>query len=171
MTHDQEEALALGDRVAVLDQGRLQQLAVPVRLYASPANRMVARFIGSPPMNLLDGTLLVRNDGRMVLAEGQECYPLPPALGCRWRCHLERKVSLGIRPEHVRLATPGGQGGLDWTVVHVEKLGANELVALQRGPWQILARAPDARPWRNGVVLVWSGRPIRLTCLIGRPGR
>jgi multiple sugar transport system ATP-binding protein len=146
VTHDQEEALALGDRVAVLDQGRLQQLAPPVSLYARPANRMVARFIGTPPMNLLDGTLVARGE-HLALTECGEYWSLPPALQRRWQCHAGRRVSLGVRAEFIRVA-PAANGTEDvvWIVTSVERLGANALIGLQRGSWQVLARGPELMP-------------------------
>jgi len=144
VTHDQEEALALGDRVAVLHQGRLQQVAPPTTLHARPSNRVVAQFIGSPPMNLLDGTLEDR-DGRMVLAGPEEVWPVPQGLTQRWQAHRGRPVSVGVRPEKVRLASfSDTDAETDWTVVHVEQLGADALIALQRGSWQVLARQAGA---------------------------
>ena len=102
VTHDQVEALTLGDRVAVLERGRLQQVATPAALYEKPANRFVAGFIGSPPMNFAPARWLGEADG-------------------------EDRVA-GVRPEAVTLAEPGAAGGLAGTVVQVEALGHETLV-------------------------------------------
>jgi ABC-type sugar transport system ATPase subunit len=99
VTHDQTEALTLGDRVAVLERGRLQQVATPAELYEKPANRFVAGFIGSPPMNFAPG--------RWLGVDGAEA---------------------GVRPEAVSLAAPGAPGALAGTVVQVEALGHETLV-------------------------------------------
>jgi ABC-type sugar transport system ATPase subunit len=101
---------------------------------------VVAQFIGSPPMNLLDGTLEER-DGRMVLAGPEEVWLIPQGLDQRWQAHRHRAVSVGVRPEKMRLAPlVETRPEAVWTVVHVEQLGADALIALQRGSWQVLAR-------------------------------
>ena len=120
VTHDQVEAMTMGDRVAVLKDGLLQQVAAPLELYDRPANRFVATFIGSPQMNMLrasviDGDLVV-GDLRIVLhAEQRE------AIGGR------EAVELGIRPEHVVVEGPDGEG-LPAVVNIVEELGSEEYV-------------------------------------------
>ena len=157
VTHDQEEALALGDRVAVLWQGHLQQVAPPGKLYTRPTNRMVAQFIGSP-MNLLDGTL-VDQDGQLVLQEGATVWPVPQDPGQRWRKYRSQAVSVGVRPDQVRL-TPADEANAEssWDVVRVEQLGSQTLVALQRGPWQVLARGVGlpAAMERTRLVVQWA---------------
>jgi multiple sugar transport system ATP-binding protein len=108
VTHDQVEAMTLGDRIVVLDQGRIQQVAPPLELYDRPANRFVAGFMGSPAMNFVEG-LLVR-DRRLVFRADHGAFqihvPEP------WRPVLDRaspggetRMTLGIRPEHI-LAGP-----------------------------------------------------------------
>jgi ABC-type sugar transport system ATPase subunit len=108
VTHDQVEALTLGDRVAVLERGRLQQVASPAELYARPANRFVAGFIGSPPMNFLPARLLpgARADGEIVA---------------------------GVRPEALRLGRAGEADTLAATVEQVEALGHETLVHVRIG--------------------------------------
>jgi multiple sugar transport system ATP-binding protein len=108
VTHDQTEALTMGDRVAVLHQGRLQQVAPPQELYERPANQFVAAFIGSPAMNFIIGRLsrwtdeltlevagLTQTLPRDFLDERPELTP-----------HLEQTVIMGVRPEHLRPARP-----------------------------------------------------------------
>ncbi|HJT33512.1 MAG TPA: ABC transporter ATP-binding protein [Pirellulales bacterium] len=110
VTHDQAEALSLGDRIAVLDGGRLQQIGEPLRVYHQPANRFVAGFLGSPPMNLVEATL-----ERSRSESGAECVVLR---GGGWIVNLEPcyfpsdmssgRVVWGVRPENIQLseATP-----------------------------------------------------------------
>ena len=110
VTHDQVEAMTMGDRVAVLNDGVLQQVDSPRELYDNPVNAFVAGFIGSPAMNLFEAPVA---DGRVDLEGFRE--PVPDGAGAR--------VTVGVRPEHLRLATDGH--GLQVTVDLVEELGAD----------------------------------------------
>ncbi len=109
VTHDQIEAMTMADRIAVMNEGRIEQLGEPLELYDRPANLFVAQFIGSPAMNVLEG--IFKNDA----VEG---------LGARWPCTVKaqegQSVTYGIRPEHLSLASQGIAG----TVEVVEPMGA-----------------------------------------------
>jgi ABC-type sugar transport system ATPase subunit len=109
VTHDQTEATAMADRIAVMDYGVLQQVGAPQTLYDHPANRFVASFIGEPPMNLIEGR--ARDDGgRMVVESVGLRLELDDQLGGRLRRNMTRPdIVLGIRPEHVELS-PGRDG-------------------------------------------------------------
>ncbi len=109
VTHDQTEATAMADRIAVMDRGMLQQVGTPQTLYEHPANRFVASFIGEPPMNLIEGR--AHDDGgRMVLESVGLRLELDDELGARLRRNMARpEIVLGIRPEHVELS-PGRDG-------------------------------------------------------------
>ena len=126
VTHDQTEAMTMGDRVAVLRDGTLQQLAVPQELYESPANLFVASFIGSPPMNLYDGAISGPADG-LVLSLGSQRLALPADLGQR-RPGLvageARKLVVGIRPEHLAVAEVGSADRETTLAAHVELVEA-----------------------------------------------
>jgi multiple sugar transport system ATP-binding protein len=104
VTHDQTEAMTLGDRVAVMSKGVLQQLASPQELYDRPVNLFVAEFIGSPAMNIAEGTLN-RSDGDVVVRFGdaQELVVPPPVLETRpaLTSYVDRKVVFGVRPEDI----------------------------------------------------------------------
>jgi multiple sugar transport system ATP-binding protein len=136
VTHDQIEAMTMGDRVAVMREGRLQQIDEPEVLYAEPANLFVAAFIGSPSMNLLDGTVTI-DDGSATVSLGEQSLTVPPAaLADRpaLRAYDGRQVVVGIRPEHLGDGSPvDGQGGghgarLTGTVELREALGSELLV-------------------------------------------
>jgi len=115
VTHDQVEAMTLGDRIAVMANGRIQQLGVPQEVYDHPANLFVAGFIGSPPMNLLPGTL---RDG--VLTAGSVRMPRPGSAG---------DVVLGVRPEAlVPVSVDDGRPVIELTVDVVEPLGSEVMV-------------------------------------------
>ncbi len=117
VTHDQVEAMTMGHRVAVLNEGELQQVDRPLRLYDRPANLFVAGFIGSPRMNLLEAVV---RDGRVLVDELE--VPVPSSAAGR----LTERVTVGVRPEAFRLV-PAGQG-LPMEAVMVEELGADSYV-------------------------------------------
>ncbi len=116
VTHDQIEAMTLGDRVAVLDDGVLQQVDSPIALYDTPRNLFVAAFIGSPSMNLLSGPIA---DGGVRLAD--RVIPVPREV--LDRANPQAGVTLGVRPESLRLAE--NDEGITMTVSVVEELGAD----------------------------------------------
>ena len=139
VTHDQVEAMTMGHRIAVLNQGRLQQLGTPMELYRQPANLFVAQFIGSPPMNLLPVTVagpdqLALADRRLTLAP-EGAAPLGALRG--------HALTAGLRPEHLRLAAATSQT-LVARVCHLEALGNEQLVTcrLEAGGHLVLVRGP-----------------------------
>jgi multiple sugar transport system ATP-binding protein len=129
VTHDQVEAMTMGTRVAVLSEGRLQQVAPPQEVYDRPANTFVARFIGSPPMNLLPGSLVAHGGAPAVqVAAGAFALPAGHAASGTAAATLAKApttagdVLVGFRPEDVVL-TGAGQGALQAKVRVVESLG------------------------------------------------
>jgi multiple sugar transport system ATP-binding protein len=144
VTHDQMEAMTMSTRIAVLSQGRLQQLATPGEVYHAPANRFVATFVGSPAMNMVAGRLEQRGDRLHFVSEH-----LSVALPESRRAELQREpaqVIAGIRPEDLRL-TPG-QG--DAKVMVVERAGYEAVVWLTLGSQRLVARAPADTPAEAG---------------------
>jgi sn-glycerol 3-phosphate transport system ATP-binding protein len=145
VTHDQVEAMTLGDRLLILHQGMQAQLASPMEVFERPANIYVAGFIGSPTMNFLPGTLL--RDGSAVQLDAG---PLVPLGGRR----SGDRVTLGIRPEHL---TPGGDG-LTLAVDLIEPLGSETLVhgrVVDREAESIVVKVPGVvLPTENVTVSV-----------------
>lgn len=145
VTHDQSEAMALADRLGVLHEGRLLQLAPPRTVYAEPANLFVARFLGQPAMNCLEVQLALDGGlwwGEHLLSRRLAAPPAAPG----------RRLVLGLRPEHLSL--PGSrwaqddpqQAVLQATVEQVEPLGEQQIVWLQAGGQRLAARAePELR--------------------------
>jgi multiple sugar transport system ATP-binding protein len=144
VTHDQIEAMTMGDRVAVLRRGVLQQFDVPQRLYESPANLFVASFIGSPAMNVLEGSLERQGDA-FVCRVGTAALALPPeVLSARpaLASYMGKHVAVGIRPE--ALDEPGRRDGgnagrLGGRVKAVEALGPEQLVHVEIDAEPVLA--------------------------------
>jgi multiple sugar transport system ATP-binding protein len=149
VTHDQVEAMTLGDRVAVLDAGRLQQIAPPRDLYERPVNRFVAGFIGNPPMNVFPARL-VADDGRLRLDVGGQKVAIAPAgvPAERLRAAVGAPLAAGVRPEAVRVDAEAARvatadGALRARVAHVENLGHETLAHLSLpGDVSLVARIP-----------------------------
>ncbi|MGI8496752.1 MAG: ABC transporter ATP-binding protein [Gemmatimonadaceae bacterium] len=136
VTHDQVEAMTLGDRIVVLADGRIQQVGRPVDIYRAPINRFVAGFIGTPPMNFLSGTIDQSQGTTAFIADGVRVQ-LP---GNRAAARPSEPVTLGIRPEDL-IVEPGGEGGgpplpdvLRCRVLLVERLGGSSHIHLDVGP-------------------------------------
>jgi ABC-type sugar transport system ATPase subunit len=180
VTHDQVEAMTLADKVVLLHAGRIQQIGAPSALYDRPANRFVARFIGSPTMNLIDGVLEAGDGGPVFHADDVDLRlgELDVDVGGA------REVTLGVRPEALvprRLAGDGAPTGGETgrpatdddvpagpgtraTVELVENIGAESIVHLRRGGTSLVARAAsqwDAAPG-DEVELTWNAERLYL---------
>jgi multiple sugar transport system ATP-binding protein len=133
VTHDQVEAMTMGDRVAVMRNGVLQQTGEPQSVFDRPANLFVASFIGSPPMNLLQADLQERGDELVVRVGEQDILVPPEVVAARrtLRGFVGRKVGLGIRPEHLRDLHAESRARLSGTVRATEALGSELLVHLE----------------------------------------
>jgi multiple sugar transport system ATP-binding protein len=158
VTHDQEEAMTLGDRIVVMFGGLIQQAGTPLEVYRRPVNRFVAGFLGTPPMNFLDGALTNRGDSIVFEGAGLS-VPLPPAAAAKVRGHEGKPVVLGVRPQ--ALAEPGpataGRQTIEPTVTLIEPLGdAMDVCCATPSGAAITARIPA----REGVV---KGQRLALT--------
>jgi multiple sugar transport system ATP-binding protein len=137
VTHDQVEAMTMGHRIAVMNQGQIQQVATPLELYNRPANRFVAEFIGSPAMNFIP-----------VEAQVPSLVSHPEfrlALPSEWDGHLKpyegQPVTLGIRPEHLSLALPAPKN-IRGTVAHLEALGSETYLQVQTESLSLTVKVP-----------------------------
>ncbi|MEW6184749.1 MAG: sn-glycerol-3-phosphate import ATP-binding protein UgpC [Thermodesulfobacteriota bacterium] len=139
VTHDQVEAMTLGDRLVVLDDGYAAQVGSPIEVYERPANIFVAGFIGSPAMNFLEG--IVGEGGQGVKLPGGIPLSLNGSLLSGW---AGEKIVLGVRPEHIEIDSKGSSGVL-FTISQVELLGADTLVHGHIGQEKIplIVRMPD----------------------------
>jgi multiple sugar transport system ATP-binding protein len=147
VTHDQVEAMTLGDRVVVMKDGVVQQVGEPLQLYNQPANKFVAGFIGSPAMNFApvtvgqsDGVVYLENEGLKIKLPGMQAE--------RLRRNLGEQVTLGIRPEDLRVATSSDASELTFNAVVevVEQLGSETLLDLRVGrDTMVAAVEPTAR--------------------------
>ena len=143
VTHDQVEAMTMGDRIAVMDHGVLQQVDRPQALYDRPANTFVARFVGSPGMNLLPATLERGGGGQWQARVAGSALAVPEAAATA-AGGTGAALVLGVRPEHVGI---GPHGTVDATVVIVELLGAEVHVACRlRDGTNVIVRQDAAAP-------------------------
>jgi multiple sugar transport system ATP-binding protein len=147
VTHDQVEAMTMADRIVVLRDGTIEQVGTPLELYDRPANAFVARFIGSPAMNLLEGR--VEAGGAQLRLDDGALLPLPPAPVADGQ-----RVLLGVRPEHVELAA--ADGGDSAEVLVVEPTGSDTHVALRQGRHEIVVALRERSALRPGDRLRWS---------------
>ena len=139
VTHDQVEAMTLGDRVVVMKDGWIQQVGEPLELYGRPANKFVAGFIGSPAMNFAEAT--IGEEGGQVFASNPGLrVPVSPARADRLRPYKGQTVTLGVRPEDLHIAAGDGRTGLDAVVEVVEPLGSEILLDVKVGPSLMVAR-------------------------------
>ena len=153
VTHDQVEAMTLGDRICVMDQGIIQQVDKPLSVYNYPANRFVAGFIGTPPMNFVDGKLIAQ-DGEIHFHDGRLDIPLRREYYDFVRDHVGREVTFGIRPEDVHDPTQ-----VVASVVHyrtavrvnmVEPLGDEMILYLSAGTQNLIGKVGSHRTLEVG---------------------
>ena len=143
VTHDQVEAMTMGQRIAVLHEGKLQQLGTPAEVYDVPANKFVATFMGAPPMNLIDGELqnngtewvFTRSDYRFVIDRVQM------NIGEEVLSSSKGTVSLGVRPEDMRLASSKSEG-IPGVIRFLEPIGSDLFVTIDVGPHSLQVRLP-----------------------------
>lgn len=147
VTHDQIEAMTLGDKVAVMKDGIVQQFGTPKEIYNNPANLFVASFIGSPPMNFIPLRLSRDAAGWHALLEsGQDRCELPLDLA-NGQSFEGREVILGIRPEQISVGTEAGQPSLRAEVQVIEPTGPDTMIFVSLNQTKVCCRlAPDAAP-------------------------
>jgi multiple sugar transport system ATP-binding protein len=151
VTHDQVEAMTMGDRIVVMKDGRIHQVATPLALYDRPVNQFVAGFIGSPPMNFFEGTLS-RANGGLLFQEAGFALPVEARQAAALSDHVGGRIVFGIRPEDMRDAAAAT--GLDPAhaitarVEVVEPMGAEVFVYLHTGTHAFTARMDAYCPAR-----------------------
>jgi multiple sugar transport system ATP-binding protein len=142
VTHDQIEAMTMGQRIAVLHEGRLRQVGAPADVYRAPADAFVAAFVGSPGMNILAGA--PEPERKRVVISGSLRFRMP--------ANVLGPVQIGIRPEHLSLGVEG-EGVGDATIRMIEPLGSDTLVHLDAGGTRLVAKVP-------GIPLLASGMGV-----------
>jgi len=147
VTHDQVEAMTMADRIVVLRDGVVQQVGTTAEVYGRPANRFVATFVGSPPMNLFRGR--IESTGGALAFAGSVRVPLPPGVGAPID-----DVTLGIRPEGIELVGESADGALPGVVELVESVGADQYLSVALGPeTRAILRVSADRAFAEGATI------------------
>ncbi|MCC5909608.1 MAG: sn-glycerol-3-phosphate ABC transporter ATP-binding protein UgpC [Clostridiaceae bacterium] len=139
VTHDQVEAMTMGDRICVMNLGRIMQVDTPLNLYHQPSNKFVAGFIGSPAMNLIEGELLKNNDTILVKI-GEVKLPLTPNKAEKVRSHIGKKVWFGIRPEDISIGDHETQNGVLGRIQVLEHMGSETFLYFEVDGLKITAK-------------------------------
>ncbi|MEI6688192.1 MAG: ABC transporter ATP-binding protein [Thermoleophilia bacterium] len=164
VTHDQEEALSLSDRIAIMNGGKIEQIGTPEDVYSRPCSTYVARFIGSPQMDIMVGSIEDRG-GRATYSVGSTSFEIPA--GAAPSTH--GAVDLGVRSEHIRI----GQGGTPLKVIVVQPLGSETYVTLGDADltFNLTARVPGMARYTPGDLLDVSFDPEGLLFFDRESGR
>ncbi|MCY4541342.1 MAG: sn-glycerol-3-phosphate ABC transporter ATP-binding protein UgpC [Rhodobacteraceae bacterium] len=170
VTHDQSEAMTMGSRIAVMNDGKILQIAVPRDLYRNPANSFVAEFVGTPPMNLLS-VRLDRSGSVDRLTGGGVRIPCPESAVEALEA-VGQGFRVGFRPEDAVISGSNTGAGFFGQVVAVEDLGHEALVTVSAGNAQFIARLPPARAEqiRHGQRIAFGVEPSKLRFFDGRKG-
>jgi multiple sugar transport system ATP-binding protein len=163
VTHDQLEAMAMADKIAVMNRGVIEQFATPQEIYDQPATMFVADFIGSPPMNFLPFRSGLRAGAVSVRVNGAE-IAVPKLV----EDLAETELALGVRPEHIRF---DDHSRLRGTVFGAEYLGTTQIVTVTTEHGPVKARLPADVPARTGEIVGLSLRPERLSIFDRGSGR
>lgn len=159
-TPDGMEALSVGDRVAVIDGGRIEQVGTPEEVWLNPASARVARLLGDPPMNLVPGTLAEEN-GALCFARRELRLPLPARLAGAAALAMTGEVVLGVRPDALALAPAGATGSVPAEIYSNEPFGKHAILTLDLGGLLVKAKTSmavaDACGEGGGI-----GRPVGL---------
>jgi multiple sugar transport system ATP-binding protein len=144
VTHDQVEAMTIGEQLVVMDGGRIQQVGTPESCYRRPANRFVASFLGSPAMNFIEGAY--DREERALVLDGGERVPLPDSVSQRLLSYAERSLVMGVRPEDARPAPTRADDcvRLQGRMVLEEPLGHETLTHVSVAGVELVARGKDA---------------------------
>ncbi|MDD4956527.1 MAG: sn-glycerol-3-phosphate ABC transporter ATP-binding protein UgpC [Candidatus Omnitrophica bacterium] len=153
VTHDQTEAMTLGDRIVVMKDGLIQQIDTPTNVYNSPVNKSVASFIGAPPMNFMEGKI-IKKDGKLYFDEGNFRVKMVESMYDAVAGHIDRRVIMGIRSEDIYnklfVSETPPENIVTMTCEVVEHMGSEVYIHMNTGKHVIVARmSGDANPQMN----------------------
>jgi len=154
VTHDQVEAMTMGDRICVLRDGLIMQVADPLTLYRQPDNLFVAGFIGGPPMNLMKGKVQRRDGGLFFVEAGEKnalTFPVKGRLEAFASKYVDKDIVFGIRPEHITNEPKEGSSvPVTMTIDIAEPMGSESLVYMKAGTGNLIARIHGEHLFRLG---------------------
>jgi multiple sugar transport system ATP-binding protein len=159
VTHDQIEAMTLADRIVVMHGGYIQQQGAPEELFKRPANKFVAGFLGSPPMNFLDAQITDRGGAIWLVGQGFELV-LEGSLAATAKAHASDRVTLGIRPSDLEFDAEASEGtSLDLRVIVSEYIGAQSVLMCDCGGQQVVVELKSETPIPLGETLRFKVKP------------
>jgi len=161
VTHDQVEAMTLGDRIVVMHSGIIQQQGTAEQLYKDPVNKFVAGFLGSPPMNFFTG-LLSDTDGKLAVSGDGYDMPLPETMRPRINNLRSRDIIVGIRPTAFTLAAGNDVVQLELPVILSEYIGSQSVIVSTLGKQQILIEVGSDTPLRRDEIITFAVDPENL---------
>lgn len=160
VTHDQIEAMTLGQKIVVLRDGRVEQVGKPMELYNNPVNMFVAGFLGTPSINLIKGRACISGDKQSIkLVDGNH---LP--IDSRYPVTDGQELVLGLRPEHLSVSTAADSEGLPFKVVSIENTGSDMVVSCEKPNLRLVAAFKDQRDIETGQT-VWLVPDHKSACL------
>ena len=166
VTHDQIEAMTMGNRICVMKDGVIMQVDEPLDLYNTPANLYVASFIGSPPMNLFTGRLAAQNDGWIFheenSAEHAISVPLPPSMSAIAADRSDQPIVLGIRPESITEVSEDSTDAITISLEIAEPISAETYLYLNTGATSFIARVAPTSAHRPGDMVSLQFDPAKL---------
>ena len=165
VTHDQVEAMTMGDRIVVMNEGNIQQAGTPLEVYDDPVNGFVAGFIGSPAMNLLRGSTAKDGDSLRFTADGLEI-----SLPASHAAATASNVRLGIRPEFLQLDPPEGWAAFDGHIEVVEHLGAETILNLSTAGPDITAKLKRNDNVQHGMTVRIGANPDQVLAFDSESG-
>lgn len=139
VTHDQVEAMTMGDRICVLDYGKIMQVDTPLNLYHRPANKFVATFIGAPTMNIME-TEILKDGDRIGIKIEEDILYLNKEMGKKLQSYIGKKVYFGIRPEDVTIRSMEEENNITGTISVLEQMGNEEIIYFEVDGIQYIAR-------------------------------
>ena len=165
VTHDQVEAMTMGDRIVVMNEGEIQQSGTPLEVYDDPDNAFVAGFIGSPAMNQFDGRVTSVNGALSVAVDG-----LALSLPASHPAGRDGAVRLGIRPEFLEVDPPEGWATIEGRIEVVEHLGAETIVSLSTPGPEVTARVKRNDALHHGMTVRIGADPSHVLAFDGASG-
>jgi multiple sugar transport system ATP-binding protein len=163
ITHDQLEAMAMADCIAIMNRGGIEQIGTPQEIYDHPRTMFVADFIGAPPMSFLDARTALRRGDRVITIDGAAVAMPEVFQDC-----AEGRFALGVRPENVSFADSSDLRG---SVIGAEYLGTTQIVTVRTASGQIKARLPSGKPVQIGETVGLRLRPDKLSLFDAASGQ
>jgi len=161
VTHDQIEAMTMGDKIVVMNQGKVQQIGSPIDLYNKPINRFVGEFIGSPPMNFIEGTLVEEENQLRLKMEEQSIF-LSKDITIPLRQYIGKKLLMGMRAEDIYLADSTEAYTYQFPIINLEVLGGESLIFFQFHQKIWIAKLYGQYIYRNGESIKLKLQPSKI---------